>query len=899
MKFSLTGKSDLQKVGFFGFIEPRSRRDEDESVLSVLSMSLFHKIFGDPNAKEVARLRLVVDKITALEPTIQALSDEALRGKTVEFRTRLEAKESLDDILPEAFACVREAARRTNKQRHYDVQLLGGIALHKGTIAEMRTGEGKTLVSTSAAYLNALTGKGVHVITVNDYLSRRDAVWMGQIHHALGLSVSTIQHSASFVYDPSFKNEPEHDADRDIVGSFRVDMDYLRPVSRREAYAADITYGTNNEFGFDYLRDNMATTKDQLVQRELHFAIVDEVDSILIDEARTPLIISAPSQDPEDLYYKFAEIATTLVEKDDYLVDEKLKASTLSEAGITKVEKALGVENLYAQGGTRLVHHMEQALKARALFKKDRDYVVKDGEVIIVDEFTGRLMNGRRYSEGLHQAIEAKERVKIQRESVTMATITFQNYFRLYTKLSGMTGTALTEAEEFFKIYKLDVLSIPTNKPNERKDLSDRLYKTEVGKFKAVAREIKERHAKGQPILIGTVSIQKNEFLSELLKQEGVPHNMLNAKNHEREAEYIAQAGRRGAVTVATNMAGRGVDIILGGNPVDAKEVEEVRALGGLYVIGTERHESRRIDNQLRGRAGRQGDPGSTQFFISTDDDLMRIFGSERMRNVMERMHVPEDEAIENGVLTKMIEAAQQKVEGHNFDIRKHVLEYDDVLNKHRGTIYRKRREILDAGEQATQEGVRPLRAQVVEMLEKEVERLVAFHAAAENIVDWELDKLADSLQALITTEESVRSRLPELGEADAEGEILAAKRTLLIDALLEVVHERYAKLEEEVGNNVSMGEIERFVMLRSIDDLWVEHLETMEHLRRGVNLQAYGQRDPLVEYKRESYHLFQELLANIQFRVAQTIFRVRVGRQIVEEATNPLPNGTGAKMGA
>lgn len=853
-------------------------------------MSLIHKIFGDPNVKEVKRLQAVVDKATALESAIQALSDEALQGKTAEFRTRLEAKEALDDLLPEAFACVREAARRTAKLRHYDVQLVGGLALHRGMIAEMRTGEGKTLVATSAAYLNALTGKGVHVVTVNDYLSRRDAVWMGQIYHALGISVACIQHAASFVYDPEFKHEPEHDEKRDEMGSFRVDMDYLRPVSRREAYAADITYGTNNEFGFDYLRDNMATTKAQLVQRGLHFAIVDEVDSILIDEARTPLIISAPSQDPEDLYYRFADIATSLVEKEDFQVDEKLKASTLTEAGIAKVEKALGIENLYAQGGTRLVHHMEQALKARALFKRDRDYVVKDGEVIIVDEFTGRLMQGRRYSEGLHQAIEAKEHVQIQRESVTMATITFQNYFRLYEKLAGMTGTALTEAEEFYKIYKLDVLSIPTNKINRRVDLSDRLFKTEVGKFKALAREVKERHAKGQPVLIGTVSIQKNEFLSELLKQEGVPHNVLNAKNHEREAEIIAQAGRKGAVTVATNMAGRGVDIILGGNPPDANEAEAVRAAGGLFVIGTERHESRRIDNQLRGRAGRQGDPGTTQFYISTEDDLMRIFGSDRMRAMMERLRVPEDEAIENSVLTKMIEAAQHKVEGHNFDLRKHVLEYDDVLNKHRQTIYRKRREILDLGEEPVREGVRPLRAMALETLDKEIERIVAFHTAAEQSTSWEKEKLFESIQSLIGTPKDLTSHWPAFREEGEEGEHLAAKRTQLIDALTKVAHERYAELEAEVGNDVSMGEIERFVLLRSIDDLWIEHLETMEHLRRGINLQAYGQHDPLVEYKREAYQLFQELLANIQFRAAQTLFRVRIAQQVVEEAVNQLP---------
>jgi preprotein translocase subunit SecA len=847
-------------------------------------MNFLQKLFGDPNAREVAKMAPVIAKINGLAAEYEALSDEELKGKTQIFKDRLTKGESLDDLLPEAFAAVREASRRTTKQRHYDVQLIGGMTLHRGMIAEMRTGEGKTLMATSPSYLNALSGKGVHVVTVNDYLARRDAVWMGQIHHALGLSVGIIQHAASFVYDPTFKSEPVHDEARDETGSFRVDMDYLRPVSRQEAYAADITYGTNNEFGFDYLRDNMVQRKEEMVQRELNFAIVDEVDSILIDEARTPLIISAPAEEAADLYYRFAELVPRLSEKEDYIIDEKLRAVTLTEAGIAKMEGWLGVENLYIQGGMKLVHHLEQALRAHALYKKDKDYVVRENEVVIVDEFTGRLMVGRRYSEGLHQAIEAKERVPIQRESLTLATITFQNLFRLYNKLSGMTGTAATEAEEFHKIYSLDVLNIPTHRNNQRKDLTDRVYKTELGKYQAVVQEVKLRHEQGQPILIGTVSIEKNELVGELLKQANIPHNVLNAKNHEREAEFIAQAGRKGAVTVATNMAGRGVDIILGGNPPEAKEAEEVRALGGLHVLGTERHESRRIDNQLRGRSGRQGDPGTTQFYVSMEDDLMRIFGSDRMKTTMDRLGLPDNEAIENRMLTSSLEAAQRKVEGHNFDIRKHLLEYDDILNKHRMVIYKKRRDLLDLVAQPTQDGERPSKAKVLEMVQSEMETLVAYHTAGEDPSAWELDKLESLVKTIFPDTVPVADRLKVARQSIEGKEDVLAVRTELITKILDLTKEAYLAVEEAVGDQVLMTDIEKMVMLRSIDDLWIEHLETMDHLRKGVGLQGYGQRDPLVEYKKEAYRLFHEFLAHINERVTRTVFRVQVARQVAQQ---------------
>ncbi len=839
-------------------------------------MSFLHKLFGDPNARETARLRAIVDEtISPLASSFEGVSDVALREKTLSFREKIASGTALDELLPEAFAVVREASRRTLGQRQYDVQLLGGIVLHRGMIAEMRTGEGKTLTATAPVYLNALTEKGVHVITVNDYLARRDAIWMGQVYHALGLRVGCIQHAGSFLYDPEFKQEETHDPNRDATGSFRVDMDYLRPVSRKEAYAADITYGTNNEFGFDYLRDNMAQKLDDRVQRKLHYAVIDEVDSILIDEARTPLIISAPAEEAADTYYKFADLVTRLTSETDYKVDEKLRAATLTEEGIMKIEGWLGIENLYIQGGFRLVHHLEQALKAHALFRKDKEYVVKDNEVLIVDEFTGRLMPGRRYSEGLHQAIEAKERVQIQRESVTLATITFQNYFRLYEKIAGMTGTAATEAEEFHKIYKLDVLAIPTHRDSCRVDLRDQVFTTELGKFQAVVREIKRRHEMGQPMLVGTASIEKNEILHLLLQQAGIPHELLNAKNHEREAEIIAQAGRKGAVTVATNMAGRGVDILLGGNPPLAEQAQDVCTMGGLCVIGTERHESRRIDNQLRGRAGRQGDPGTTQFFISVQDDLMRIFASDRMRQFMS-MGIPEGEAIEHGLLGRAIENAQRKVEGHHFDIRKHLLEYDDVLNKHRQVFYKKRVEFLQASEEAIHEGTRSTKTTIREMFASEWDVLLMMHAAADEPAEWEWNQLLDGMKVFFTSATDLTAFLALIEEGKIAKDPLEM-RTKLTGEFLRLVDEAYTDLEALLVDPLVAQDLEKTVALRVMDDLWILHLEAMDHLRHGIGLQGYGQRDPLVEYKKEGYRLFHAFLADIERRITRTLFHMQV----------------------
>jgi preprotein translocase subunit SecA len=657
-------------------------------------MSIFTKIFGDSNVKYIKSLQPAVEKINSFEKDFEKLSEDQLKEKTKEFKERLAKGETLDDILPEAFALVREASKRTLNQRHFDVQLIGGMVLHQGRIAEMRTGEGKTLSATLPAYLNALTGLGVHIVTVNDYLAKRDAVWMGQIYSALGLSTGCITNESGYVYDRDYKNG-EKDELRDQTGSFKVVVDFFRPVPKKEAYAADITYGTNNEFGFDYLRDNMVFDLASQVQRGFNFAIVDEVDSILIDEARVPLIISGQADEATDKYYQFAKIMAPLQKESDYEVDEKMKAASFTEQGQNKVVKALGFDP-WLENDIVTTHQLESALKAKALFFKDRDYAVKDGEILIIDEFTGRILPGRRWSAGLHQAIEAKENAKVNPESVTMATITFQNYFRMYKKLAGMTGTALTSAEEFDKVYKLDVVGIPPNKPVARQDLSDKVFKTEAGKYKAVVKEIEEVHKKGQPILVGTRSVERNEYLGKLLEVQGIPHNILNAKNHEREGEIIAQAGKKGSVTIATNMAGRGVDIILGGNPATKEESEEIKKLGGLHVIGTERHEARRIDNQLRGRSGRQGDPGSTQFFVSLEDDLMRIFGGDKIKSLMNALKIPEDEPIQAGMISSAIESAQEKIEGFNFDARHHLLEYDDVLNKHREIIYKKRREILE-----------------------------------------------------------------------------------------------------------------------------------------------------------------------------------------------------------
>ncbi len=765
-------------------------------------------------------------------------------------------------------------------QRQFDVQLIGGIALHHGAIAEMRTGEGKTLTAVAPIALNALSGKGVHLVTVNDYLARRDTAWMGQIYDYLGLTIGCIQHEGGFRYDPNFKQEPEHDAERDATGTFRVDMDYLRPVARREAYSADITYGTNNEFGFDYLRDNMVTRAEDMVQRELNFSIVDEVDSILIDEARTPLIISGPASEPAELYYRMADLVPRLVEAEDYVIDEKQRTVSITESGITKMEGWLNIENLYTAQGMRTVHHLEQALRAHALFKLDKDYVVKEGEVIIVDEFTGRLMHGRRYSEGLHQAIEAKEHVKIQRESITLATITFQNFFRLYAKLAGMTGTAITEAEEFFKIYNLEVLAIPTNRANQRKDLSDRVYKTEIAKFRAVVEDVKERRERGQPVLIGTASIEKNEVLSAFLAEGGIPHEVLNAKNHEREGAIIAQAGRKGAVTVATNMAGRGVDIILGGTPPDPQEAKDVIAAGGLHVLGTERHEARRIDNQLRGRAGRQGDPGSTQFFISTEDDLMRIFGGDRVKKIMETLRVPEDMPIEHGILSKSVEQAQKRVEGHNFDIRKHLIEYDDVINKHRTVIYGKRRKILLATMERSEDGERPLKKIVLDAIEQEVEQAVMLRTGEEDATVWDIAGLEVEMGSILPTGMDVKGKI-ENARGEIDGKLdHAERRTKIIETLMGLVTTAYDAFEQYVGEPAILTDVERFICLRAMDDAWITHLENIGHLRHGIGLQGYGQRDPLVEYKKEAYRMFGELQAEINRQIARTIFHIQVTRQ-------------------
>ncbi len=814
-------------------------------------------------------MRPTIDIINSLEPEIEKLSPEELKAKTGEFKERLAGGASLDDILPAAFASVREASRRILGQRHYDVQLVGGIVLHRGQIAEMKTGEGKTLVATLPLYLNALAGKGVHLITVNDYLSRVGAGWMAPVYHALGLSTGVIVHDNAYIYDPSYTDDSQFD----------VRLQNFRRVPRREAYYCDITYGTNNEFGFDYLRDNMVYSLAQTVQRPLYYAIVDEIDSILIDEARTPLIISAPAEESGDRYAKFSRLVEQLVENDDYNIDEKMRATTLTEGGITKIEKLLGMGNIYVEGGVKEVHHLEQALKARVLFKRDKDYVVKDGEIIIVDEFTGRMMPGRRYSEGLHQAIEAKEGVVVQKESQTMATITFQNLFRMYSKLGGMTGTAATEAEEFYKIYKLETIVIPTNRPNIRKDLNDLIYRTEEDKFKAVIRDVKERNEKGQPILIGTISIEKNEIMTEMMEREGLRPQMLNAKNHQREAEVIAQAGKKGAITLATNMAGRGVDIILGGNPPVKEDQEEVRSLGGLHVIGTERHESRRIDNQLRGRAGRQGDPGSSQFYVSTDDDLMRIFGGDRMKGLMRTLNVPADVPIENKMISNSIESAQKKVEGNNFDIRKHLVEYDDVINKHRMAIYKRRREIIEISEiaeQVSDDTPKTLAEIILPMIKAEVESVIVFHTAAEQPIEWNIQEIYETMRTVFSAGEELKTKLEELVVAGGRLEDIKEKISQHLFAEIEKQYQLLAEKFTAVG--LDFKEVEKGILIRSIDQLWVEHLETVDYLRRGIGLRGYGQRDPLVEYKKEAYRLYQELVGLINKNVAYSIFKTGEG---------------------
>ncbi len=773
-------------------------------------MSFIQSIFGDKGTRFARSNRSLVSKINALESSVQTLSPEDFPKKTQEFRDRLAKGESLDAVVPEAFALVREAAKRVLGQRHYDVQLIGGLALYQGHIAEMRTGEGKTLVATLPVYTLALRGDGVHVVTTNDYLARRDAVWMGQIYAYLGLSVGVINtQTVSYLYDPS---HTEKDAERDNVGAYKVEYEFLRPSSRRDAYAADITYGTNNEYGFDYLRDNLVGHKNQIVQRSHAVAIVDEIDSILIDEARTPLIISSPAEESGELYNTFAKIAAQLVPETDYTVDEKMRAIQLTDAGITHAEKLLGISDIYTERGIKYVHHLETAIRAKALFIKDKEYTVTNGEIIIVDASTGRLMHGRRYNEGLHQAIEAKEHVTIQKESRTAASITFQNYFRFYKHLCGMTGTAKTSSEEFFKVYGLEVISIPTHRAIARRDHTDLVYQTEKGKWRAIADKVTELHKKGQPVLIGTISIEKNELLSEYLKSYGIPHTLLNAKNHEKEGEIVAMAGKRGAVTIATNMAGRGVDIKLGGPDGTPADADEVRAVGGLFVLGTERHEARRIDNQLRGRSGRQGDPGETQFFVSLEDDLMRIFGSDRLKAMMGRFGIPEEQPIENKLVMRALESAQEKIEGFHFDARKQTLEYDDVINRQRESIYTRRRSML-----------------------------VSDNAY---ILEYVLGLIA----------------------GDTRENIIKEKRTILGDE--------------------AFSDTARRIILYTTDILWVEHLETMEYTRQSVNLRAYGQREPLIEYKKEALILFRDMEARFKDQVTQLLSTLDVA--VIKQSEHP-----------
>jgi preprotein translocase subunit SecA len=800
---------------------------------------VFKKILGDPQARTVKRLRKRVKDVNALADKYKKLTDKQLREQTDVLKKRLK-KESLDAILPDAFAVVREAATRTLKQRHFDVQLIGGMVLHEGNVSEMKTGEGKTLVATLPVYLNALTEKGVHVVTVNDYLAQRDAGWMAQVYGFLGMTTGVIVGDQSYIVDPKFENK-DHEDER---------MKHLKPCTRQEAYAADITYGTNNEYGFDYLRDNMVREEDQLRQRDLHYAIVDEVDSILIDEARTPLIISAPSVTSGSAYAQFAKVVRQLVREKHYETDEKRKTVILTDAGVEKVQKILGITNLYGSENIRTIYHLQQALRAQALFTRDKDYVVtQEGEVVIVDEFTGRLLAGRRYNEGLHQAIEAKEGVEVQQESMTLATISFQNYFRLYDKLAGMTGTALTEAEEFHQIYKLDVVDVPSNRALARKDRTDRIYGTERSKFKAIVREVQALHTKGQPVLIGTVSIEKNEALGSMLTKAGVPHQVLNAKNNEREAKIVAQAGEKGAVTLATNIAGRGTDIVLG---------EGVKELGGLFVLGSERHESRRIDNQLRGRSGRQGDPGVTQFFVSTEDDLMRIFGGDKIRSVMDRLSVNDDTPIENRMISRSLEGAQKKVEGFHFDQRKNVVQYDDVMNRHRKAIYAMRREVLRSQD---------ISKRVRILIDEEAHGLATSPLVTS-------DKFEDMIREVYPFDEKTLDRLFD-SDATKFEKVLKTAAGELYDA-------REAAFTPEI-----MRKIERDVYLQILDNLWMQHLENMDHLREGIHWMSVGQQDPLVEYRRRGQLLFEDMQNTLRHDVVRTLFHAEpISQEELDRAT-------------
>ncbi len=844
-------------------------------------LGIITKIFGTKNDREIKKLWNTVEQINDLEESISSLDDAGLKAKTVEFRGRIEAEESLDDILPEAFAVIRESSMRTLQMRHFDVQLIGGLALHRGTIAEMKTGEGKTLMATLAVYLNAIDGRGVHIVTVNDYLAKRDAQWMAPLYAFHGLSVGIVQHDSSYIFDASYHSEDSR-------------LKHLRPVERTEAYGADITYCTNNELGFDYLRDNMKYHMNDYVQRELNFAIVDEVDSILIDEARTPLIISGPSEESTDKYYKINKIIPKLELETDYTIDEKAKNAILTEDGNVKVEKLLASGNLYDPANMELVHHVNQGLRAYSLFQRDVDYIVKDNEVIIVDEFTGRLMPGRRWSDGLHQAIEAKEGVKIASENQTLATITFQNYFRMYNKLAGMTGTADTEAAEFGKIYNLDVLVLPTNKPMVRKDNADVIYKTVQAKFNAAIIDMEDCYKRGQPVLVGTISIERSEVLSSMLKKKKIPHSVLNAKYHENEAEIVAQAGRLGAITIATNMAGRGTDIVLGGNPeglakdmlidkkdatdedyekafakaqdICAKDKEKVLEAGGLHILGTERHEARRIDNQLRGRSGRQGDPGSSRFYLSLEDDLMRIFGSDKISGLMGKLGMEEDQPIEHSWVSKAIETSQKRVEGHNFDIRKHLIEYDDVNNTQRTEIYSFRREIL------TTEN---LKDRLVEMAEDVLHDTLAIYCPEDaHPEEWDMKALRDALY----------------GQFNIYPEVEVERFEDLSDKLLAEVMKAYEAKEVEIGAE-TFRYLEKMLLLQVLDTQWKDHLLSMDHLKEGVGLRGYGQRDPLIEYKKEAFDIFAALSGRVEAETISRLMKIQIAREgQVEREYAPKP---------
>jgi len=817
--------------------------------------------YFDSNEKEINKLKPIISEINSFEEKFKKIKDKDFPKKTKEFKERVAEGESLDLLLPEAFALVREAAKRSIGQRHYDVQLMAAVTLASGKIAEQKTGEGKTLSSIPALYLHSLTGKGVHLVTVNDYLARRDAGWMGPIFNLLGVTVSSMISEQSFIYDLNFVNKDVQDPR----------LSHLKPITRKEAYRADVVYGINSEFGFDYLRDNMAQDIEETVQRGYYFAVVDEVDSVLIDEARTPHIISAPDESPTQKYYEYAKLVDKLNPDIDYKIDEKLRTAHLTDHGIGKIEKLYGIDNIYEKD-FNTVYHLEAALKARTLFKKEKDYIVKDNQVILVDEFTGRLMMGRRLSEGLHQAIEAKEMVSIQRESKTMATVSLQNYFRMYEKLAGMTGTAVTEAQEFHKIYNLSVVVIPTNKLMIRKDHQDFVYKSGRAKMSAVASEIEKIHKTGQPILVGTTSIDKNELISEFLRRRGVKHEILNAKNHEQEAKIIAKAGEKGAVTVATNMAGRGVDIILGGEPPKSednkskfkewqKEHDEIVNLGGLYVIGTERHESRRIDNQLRGRSGRQGDPGSSRFFVALDDEIMRLFGGDTISGVMTRFNMPEDVPLQHGIVSRAIEQAQTKVEGFNFDIRKHLVDYDDVLNKQREIIYKRRRVVLENKES--------LEKEVFEKVSTSITSSVNVNMVVSDDNKSADEKIIDDFTTIIPFDDLSKKQLIKQLE-------MANSLEQKVDFLTNIAHDVYDQRKKQLGKEM-MSQIERYVMLSVVDTLWMDHLDAVENLRGGIGLRGYGQRDPLVEYKNEAYTMFEQLIQAIDDGIAHRIYKIQV----------------------